>query len=207
MRKSAAQRWTSLFETNEFWRFDNNNKAKIEGTESIWALFSFCQNCDGLYRHLVKSIKSSQLEKRGHEVTEQTYKVCIFKHFLIYRLLSLLFRVHWMKRGNIRKTRLCRWVVERSFSAVHENMVGRLPVTDWLTRWNVYTGWSVHMCWLACLDVLINTPNVQNNRSGSHAGAEAWPGFKWWCGLLVSFTMSLMCNFKCQGTINHLDLL
>lgn len=183
MRKGkvpAAQRRTSLFKTTiEFWRFYNNNKAKIEGTESIWALFSFCQNCDGLYRHLVKSIKSSQLENRGHRVTGlfvcKLYKVCIFKHFLVYRLLSLPSRGHWMKLRNIRKTQLCRWVVERSFSVVHENMVGRLLVTDWLTRWNVYTGWSLHMCWLACLDILINTPNVQNNRSGSHAGAEAWP--------------------------------
>ncbi len=31
------------------------------------------------------------------------------------------------------------------------------------------------MCWLACLDILINAPNVQNNSSGSHVGDEAWP--------------------------------
>lgn len=31
------------------------------------------------------------------------------------------------------------------------------------------------MCWLACLDILINTANVQNNSSGSHAGEEADP--------------------------------
>lgn len=31
------------------------------------------------------------------------------------------------------------------------------------------------MCRLACLDILINTPNVQNNSSGSHDGDEAWP--------------------------------
>lgn len=31
------------------------------------------------------------------------------------------------------------------------------------------------MCWLACLDILINTPNVQNNSSGSHVGDETWP--------------------------------
>lgn len=72
------------------------------------------------------------------------------------------------------------------------------------------------MCWLACLDILINAPNVQNNSSGSHVGDEAWPVltplFSWCvCGggreRLVSFTMSLMCNFKRHGAINHLGLL
>lgn len=31
------------------------------------------------------------------------------------------------------------------------------------------------MCWLACLDILINTPNVQNNSPGSHVRDEVWP--------------------------------
>ena len=30
------------------------------------------------------------------------------------------------------------------------------------------------MCWLACLDILINTPNVQNN-SSAHGADKAWP--------------------------------